>query len=126
MRTPLPDTPAAIESEHGQALVRLYAGLAMLVCFAVAGALMAPHELSRAIWCVGAYVVYAAVWVRLVVRDVGAALPRQLTALLLDHAVYGACFAVGGPFVAFLTWVSVTTSVGHGLRFGQARGVAAA
>lgn len=115
-----------VESELGQALVRFFAGLAVLVGYLLIAAGMPAHGWQSALLSVLAYVVYAFTWLRLVAKNVGKAVIRQRTALVLDHVTFAVCFALGGPAVAVLAWVPVTTSVGHGLRFGERRGTAAA
>lgn len=115
-----------VESEEGQAFFRLQAGLVALLAFEgislVNPTLVSPGGVA----CVLAYVCYAYLWIWAVSRQVGDDAERQWSALLLDHLVFSICFSLGGRAVASLGWVSVTTSVGHGMRFGERRGVAAA
>ena len=115
-----------VESELGQAFVRLSAGAIALTVYAVAAGLLPFRGSVAALTCVFAYVAYAYAWLWLVAKDVGPLLARQRAALVLDHIIFAVCFCLGGRPVAALAWVAVTTSVGHGLRFGEQRGVAAA
>lgn len=123
----LPHRPdPRIESEDGQAAFRLSMTLAVSA-FSAAGSLLWSTGIGeRELACVAAYLGYAYGWTWLVYKRVGNARLRQWAAVLLDHVVFGMCLALGGKGMAFVAWVSVTTSVGHGLRFGRCRGTAAA
>ena len=115
-----------VESEEGQASFRLTAALLALAAF-TAAFLVVPSTVGvRQVACVLAYAGYAYAWGWLVSMRPAASVGRQWSALALDHLVYGMCFGLGGSSVAALSWVSVTTSVGHGLRYGEARGIVAA
>jgi len=115
-----------VESEQGQSLVRFYAALVALAGYLFAAIASPSRDMTHAVACVLVYVGYSYAWLWLVAKGVGPVLLRQRAALVLDHLVYAACFAIGGRPVAALAWVAVTTSVGHGLRFGERRGIAAA
>jgi hypothetical protein len=80
----------------------------------------------RELCAVAVYLAYAVLWVGVVKHAIGSDLARQRAALFLDHLVFCTCLALSGRVFAALAWVSVTTSVGHGLRFGQRRGIASA
>jgi len=122
-----PSGGTLVESELGQAFVRFYAGFVVLAAYLILSLSLASSDsLRAALACVLVYVGYSYCWVWFVAKSVGRTATRQRTALLLDHVVYATCFALGGPPVAVLAWVAVTTSVGHGLRFGERRGIAAA
>jgi len=115
-----------VESEQGQSLVRFYAALVALAGYLLVALASPSHDMSHAVACVLVYVGYSYAWLWMVAKGVGPVLLRQRSALVLDHLVYATCFALGGRPVAALAWVAVTTSVGHGLRFGERRGIAAA
>lgn len=115
-----------VESEEGQAAFRLTAALLALATFTAASLVIPSTIAVRQVACVLAYASYAYAWAWLVSLGTAASVRRQWGALVLDHLVYGVCFGLGGSSVAALSWVSVTTSVGHGLRYGERRGVAAA
>jgi len=115
-----------VESELGQAYVRFLSGLTVLVVYLFAAAVTPTRGWGGALACVLAYVVYAYGWLWLVAKQAGDAPWRQRIALVLDHVIFATCFSLGGRPVAILAWVAVTTSVGHGLRFGERRGIAAA
>lgn len=115
-----------IESELGQAFFRFNSAIAALAGYAIAAALVPDRARLGALATVLGYVVYAYVWLWLVAKGAGVPLLRQRASLVLDHVIYSICFALGGRPLAALAWVPVTTSVGHGLRFGERRGIAAA
>lgn len=115
-----------VESEQGQSFVRFYAALVALAGYWLVALATPSHDMTHAVCCVMVYVGYSYAWLWMVARSAGPARLRQRAALGLDHVVYATCFAIGGRPVAALAWVAVTTSVGHGLRFGERRGIAAA
>jgi diguanylate cyclase (GGDEF)-like protein len=115
-----------VESELGQAFVRFLGGLTVLAVYLLAAGTSSTRGWAGVLACVLTYVAYAYGWLWLVAKQVGEALSRQRAALVLDHLIYATCFSLGGRPVAILAWVAVTTSVGHGLRFGERRGIAAA
>lgn len=114
-----------VESEDGQARFRLWAALLMLAAYATFAAASADVP-ARAVACVAVYATYACAWAWVVALGIGRPAPRQWMALCLDIGLFSACVAAGGRATAALSWVAVTTSVGHGLRFGERRGIAAA
>jgi diguanylate cyclase (GGDEF)-like protein len=115
-----------IESEAGQANFRLCMATAVLLASTLVWLVLSRLIGTRELACVTAYLIYAGLWAWLVNNDVGNADARQKYALVLDHLVFCTCLAFSSRTFAVLAWVSVTTSVGHGLRFGQPRGIAAA
>jgi diguanylate cyclase (GGDEF)-like protein len=114
-----------VESEEGQARFRLHASLTALLVYAFAASTLASVSTADVL-CVVVYASYAGVWVLVVSENLGQPQTRQWIALTLDVVVFSACLAAAGRSGAALTWVPVTTSVGHGLRFGQRRGTVAA
>jgi diguanylate cyclase (GGDEF)-like protein len=115
-----------IESEAGQAYFRFNMAVAVLLASTLVWLAFPRIVGTRELACVAAYLAYAGLWTGLVSGGVGKADARQKAALILDHLVFCTCLAFSSRNFAVLAWVSVTTSVGHGLRFGQARGIAAA
>jgi len=116
-----------VESEQGQAFFRFWMGSGALALFCIVAALSSwAAPLVVALACVIAYVAYAYAWLWVVTTEIGQRAARQWAAVILDQVVFSVCFAFGGPPAAALAWVPVTTSVGHGLRFGERRGTIAA
>lgn len=115
-----------IESETGQAYFRFHSALAVLGIAGLAWLARPSFVSAGDLGCVAIYLAYAALWIQLVERKSGLDAIRQRTALFIDHVIFCTCLAFSGRCFALLAWVSVTTSVGHGLRFGQRRGIAAA
>jgi diguanylate cyclase (GGDEF)-like protein len=116
-----------VESEQGQAFFRFWTGTGALFIYFILAALSRwAAPLLVALTCVFAYVVYAYLWLWVVATEKGQRAARQWAAVVLDQVVFSVCFAFGGPPAAALAWVPVTTSVGHGLRFGERRGTIAA
>ncbi len=101
--------------------------LAALALYGGATFLMGvPYSLLVGLVCIGVYAAYAYAWMWMVYGEAGEPLGRQWVAAILDQVVFGVCFAFAGKALIALAWVPVTTSVGHGLRFGERRGTASA
>lgn len=116
----------SVESEEGQAYFRYRMAVGVLVVYILGMGLFDPGELIRATVGVLPYAVFAYVWVWVVALGGMPSATRQWLALLLDHLVFNATLAWIGTVFAPLLWVPITVSVGHGLRFGSNRGIAAA
>ena len=115
----------SVESEEGQAHFRFQAALLALGVYAVIAA-ASPSVSVRAVVCVSVYTVYAYTWLWVVGMGLGRTATRRWVALVLDVVIFASCVGVAGRATAALSWVPVTTSVGHGLRFGARQGVVAA
>ena len=115
----------AIESEEGQARFRFYLAAFVLICASLASGKLGAQR-QAVFTSISAYLLFAYIWVWLSTKQWGPLLPRQWSALLLDHGVLSVGLSVSGVVLAPLLWVPVTISIGHGLRFGERRGLAAA
>lgn len=116
----------SVESEEGQAYFRFRMAIGVLVVYVLAMAVFDPGDVTRALFSVLGYAGFAYAWVWVVARGALVSSTRQWAALVLDHVVFSASLAWGGLILAPLLWVPITISVGHGLRFGPNRGIAAA
>jgi diguanylate cyclase (GGDEF)-like protein len=114
-----------VESEEGQAHFRFLAGLLALGAYAVVAA-ASPSVSVRTVSFVSLYTVYSYTWLWVVAHGLGRPATRRWVALFLDVVIFATCIAAAGRATAALSWVPVTTSVGHGLRFGERKGVVAA
>lgn len=118
-------TAQPIETEHGQAVFRLR--MAVLIAGLVVAVLAwrQPDALARVLPPLTCFVAYAYLWVRLA-RHPGSPRARQWLSLVLDHLLVGWGLWQGGVGQGLLIWVPLVVSIGHGLRFGAGRGLAAA
>jgi hypothetical protein len=114
-----------VESEEGQARFRFHASLTALLAYALVASVL-PSVSAVDVLLVLVYTVYAGAWIFVVLGNLGQQNTRQWLALAFDVVIFTACLTALGRSGAALTWVPVTTSVGHGLRFGERRGTVAA
>jgi len=115
-----------IESEAGQAHFRRAAALLVFISAAVVWAVRPTLVGARELEAIAGYLAYSQLWCLLVEGRISSDANRQGAALVLDHLVFASGLAVSGRVLAVLAWVPVTTSIGHGLRFGQRRGICSA
>ncbi|MDQ3040492.1 MAG: diguanylate cyclase, partial [Pseudomonadota bacterium] len=110
-----------VDSEEGQAYIRVAFVLVLIACYAVATWLFGQTQLVPALQGLMLYLAYGFVWLGVVARSVGPTLWRQHLAVVLAQATFAVIVAWAGFALAPLIWVSVFMSVGHGLRFGDRR-----
>jgi diguanylate cyclase (GGDEF)-like protein len=116
-----PGSDAPIDTEAGQARIRIVSILVILACYAVAIWMFGQGQLIPALPGLLLYLGFGYAWIWLVAWDTAAVAWRQRSAVVLDHAIFSLGLAWAGIAMAPLLWAPAFISVGHGLRFGNSR-----
>lgn len=116
-----PGSDRPIDTEAGQARIRVVSILVILACYAVAIWISGLEQLVPALPGLLLYLGFGYAWTWVVAWDTAAVAWRQRSAVVLDHAIVSLAFAWAGLGMAPLLWAPAFISVGHGLRFGERR-----